>query len=145
VRSEETPATDTTPLQRKTYEVHQCSDGTSSESGDSLPDRQLGLTLEVVPTISYGGDIMLDIGVHQIVADQVSGVRNRPPNTTNMDLTNRMIAQDGEIIVIGGNHALKESNGSSNLPGQKGSKFMGVTSQNDTFKEMLVFLSVRKL
>lgn len=125
-------------------DVRQCSDGTSSNADDSLPDKQLGLTLEVVPTISHGDNVILDIGVHQVTTSgQVP--TDRPPNTVNMDLTNRMIAKDGEIIVIGGNHALVESNTNSNLPGQKGSKVLGMNAQNDSFKEMLIFLSVRKL
>lgn len=125
-------------------DVRQCSDGTSSNSDDNLPDKQLGLTLEVVPTISHGDNVILDIGVHQVTTNGVVPT-DRPPNTVNMDLTNRMIAKDGEIIVIGGNHALVESNTNSNLPGQQGSKILGINAQNDSFKEMLIFLSVRKL
>ena len=109
-----------------------------------MPDKQLGLTLEVVPTISHGDNVILDIGVHQVTTNGVVPT-DRPPNTVNMDLTNRMIAKDGEIIVIGGNHALVESNTNSNLPGQQGSKILGINAQNDSFKEMLIFLSVRKL
>lgn len=144
IDNQESIANDDGPPTIITTRERQCSDGTSTNAEDSLPDKQLGLTLEVVPTISHGDNVILDIGVHQVTTSGALPT-DRPPNTVNMDLTNRMIAKDGEIIVIGGNHALVESNSNANLPGQKGSNVLGMNAQNDSFKEMLIFLSVRKI
>jgi type II secretory pathway component GspD/PulD (secretin) len=59
------------------------------------------------------------------------------------------MTNSGDIIVIGGNHALSESFVKRNVPGL-GDNFItsflaGGKEQDDQFKEMLIFLSARKM
>jgi type IV pilus assembly protein PilQ len=128
--------------------VTQCTDGTSNHPDYPAPDgKELGLKLEVVPTINFSNQLMLDLNVQQTTATTTSATA--PPATTKLSLANRLMTNSGDIIVIGGNHALSESFVKRNVPGL-GDNFItsflaGGKEQDDQFKEMLIFLSARKM
>jgi len=128
--------------------VTQCTDGTSNHPDYPAPDgKELGLKLEVVPTINFSNQLMLDLNVQQTTATTTSATA--PPATTKLSLANRLMTNSGDIIVIGGNHALSESFVKRNIPGL-GDNFItsflaGGKEQDDQFKEMLIFLSARKM
>jgi len=128
--------------------VTQCTDGTSSHADYPAPEgKELGLKLEVVPTINFSNQLMLDLNVQQTTATATSATA--PPATTKLSLANRLMTNSGDIIVIGGNHALSESFVRRNIPGLGENAFTsflaGGKEQDDQFKEMLIFLSARKM
>jgi type II secretory pathway component GspD/PulD (secretin) len=128
--------------------VTQCTDGTTSHPDYPAPEgKEIGLKLEVVPTISLSNEIMLDINVQQTSSQNTSSTS--PPTTSKLSLANRLLTNSGDIIVIGGNHSLSESFVKRSIPGAGGSFFgsffAGGNEQDDQFQEMLIFLSARKM
>lgn len=128
--------------------ITHCTDGTTSNPDYPAPTgKEIGLKLEVVPSISLSNEIMLDVNVQQTSATATSS--STPPTTSKLSLTNRLLTNSGDIIVIGGNHSLSESFVRRNIPGLGGNSFTGALAggneQDDEFKEMLIFLSARKM
>jgi general secretion pathway protein D len=76
--------------------------GAAGNTFQTVDRKDVGLTLKVRPQISEGGTIKMSI--YQETSDVVSGTEKLPAGvTTNMRvIENTVIADDGQIIVIGG-------------------------------------------
>ncbi|HVM94794.1 MAG TPA: type II secretion system secretin GspD, partial [Candidatus Acidoferrales bacterium] len=66
----------------------------------TIERRDVGITLRLMPQISEGGQVRLDI--FQEVSDVVSNDPNLGPTTTIRSATTSVVTRDGQTIVIGG-------------------------------------------
>ncbi|MCK6519798.1 hypothetical protein L6R46_32665, partial [Myxococcota bacterium] len=66
----------------------------------TIERRDVGITLRIVPQISEGGSVRLD--VFEEVSDVISNDPALGPTTTIRSATTTVVAKDGQTVVIGG-------------------------------------------
>jgi type II secretory pathway component GspD/PulD (secretin) len=73
-----------------------------------------GITLDIVPHISEGDLLRLDIVLSR--SDFLPTTGEKPPNTTASDITTTVTVPDGSTIILGGMLKLNQTKGGSKVP-----------------------------
>ena len=101
------------------------------------------MRLEVTPSVVGDGNILLDVKVTNDDAVPETGF-DEPP-ITKMEIKTKLLARDGDIVVIGGVKKSKNVNGQSRVPGIGnvpviGNLFKSKTKE-DNLNELLIFIA----
>jgi len=127
-----------TIVQGKEIAYQTTSDGTTTTSF-----KEAALRLEVTPSVVGDGNILLDVKVTNDDAVPEAGF-DEPP-ITKMEIKTKLLARDGDIVVIGGVKKSKNVNGQSRVPGIGnvpviGNLFKSKTKE-DNLNELLIFIA----
>ena len=127
-----------TIVQGKEIAYQTTSDGTTTTSF-----KEAALRLEVTPSVVGDGNILLDVKVTNDDALPEPGF-DEPP-ITKMEIKTKLLARDGDIVVIGGVKKSKNVNGQSRVPGIGnvpviGNLFKSKTKE-DNLNELLIFIA----
>jgi len=127
-----------TIVQGKEIAYQTTSDGTTTTSF-----KEAALRLEVTPSVVGDGNILLDVKVTNDDAVPETGF-DEPP-ITKMEIKTKLLARDGDIVVIGGVKKSKNVNGQSRVPGIGnvpviGNLFKSKTKE-DNLNELLIFIA----
>ncbi|MFB0552678.1 MAG: secretin N-terminal domain-containing protein [Phycisphaerae bacterium] len=106
-------ATDTTYVTKTTGAVVEGSMGVV-QTGVDYQGYDAGITLEIVPHISRGDLLRLDINLTRSDFGTITG--ERPPDTTSNDIDTTVTVPDGSTIILGGLLKLNQSKGGTKVP-----------------------------
>jgi general secretion pathway protein D len=134
-------ATDTTYVTKTTGAVVEGSMGVV-QTGVDYQGYDAGITLEIVPHISRGDLLRLDINLERSDFGTITG--ERPPDTTTNLVDTTVTVPDGSTIILGGLLKLNQSKGGTKVPILGDIPLLGVlfrsTSNSDLQRHMYVFV-----
>ncbi len=134
-------ATDTTYVTKTTGAVVEGSTGVV-QTGVDYQGYDAGITLEIVPHISRGDLLRLDINLTRSDFGTITG--ERPPDTTSNDIDTTVTVPDGSTIILGGLLKLNQSKGGTKVPILGDIPIVGglfrSTSNSDLQRHMYVFV-----
>jgi len=134
-------ATDTTYVTKITGAVVEGSMGVV-QTGVDYQGYDAGITLEIVPHISRGDLLRLDINLTRSDFGTITG--ERPPDTTESDINTTVTVPDGSTIILGGLLKLNQSKGGTKVPLLGDIPLLGglfrSTSNSDLQRHMYVFV-----
>jgi len=134
-------ATDTTYVTKTTGAVVEGSMGVV-QTGVDYQGYDAGITLEIVPHISRGDLLRLDINLTRSDFGTITG--ERPPDTTESDINTTVTVPDGSTIILGGLLKLNQSKGGTKVPLLGDIPLLGglfrSTSNSDLQRHMYVFV-----
>ncbi|HUU16429.1 MAG TPA: secretin N-terminal domain-containing protein [Sedimentisphaerales bacterium] len=134
-------ATDTTYVTKTTGAVVEGSTGVV-QTGVDYQGYDAGITLEIVPHISRGDLLRLDIKLTRSDFGVITG--ERPPDTTSNDIDTTVTVPDGSTIILGGLLKLNQSKGGTKVPLLGDIPLIGglfrSTSNSDLQRHMYVFV-----
>jgi len=134
-------ATDTTYVTKTTGAVVEGSMGVV-QTGVDYQGYEAGITLEIVPHISRGDLLRLDISLSRSDFGNITG--ERPPDTTSNDINTTVTVPDGSTIILGGLLKLNQSKGGTKVPLLGDIPLIGglfrSTSNSDLQRHMYVFV-----
>ena len=101
-----------------------------------------GIELTIVPHISRGNFLRLDINLHRDDFGTITG--ERPPDTSGSDITTTVTVPDGSTIILGGLLKLNQSKGGTKIPILGDIPIVGglfrSTSNSDIQRNLYVFV-----
>ncbi|MBL7145731.1 MAG: hypothetical protein ISS76_15950, partial [Phycisphaerae bacterium] len=134
-------ATDTTYVTKTTGAVVEGSVGVV-QTGVDYQGYDAGITLEIVPHISRGDLLRLDIKLERSDFGTITG--ERPPDTTSNNIDTTVTVPDGSTIILGGLLKLNQSKGGTKVPILGDIPLIGglfrSTSNSDLQRHMYVFV-----
>ena len=134
-------ATDTTYVTKTTGAVVEGSMGVV-QTGVDYQGYDAGITLDIVPHISRGDLLRLDINLTRSDFGTITG--DRPPDTTSNDINTTVTVPDGSTIILGGLLKLNQSKGGTKVPILGDIPLLGglfrSTSNSDLQRHMYVFV-----
>jgi type II secretory pathway component GspD/PulD (secretin) len=134
-------ATDTTYVTKTTGAVVEGSMGVV-QTGVDYQGYDAGITLEIVPHISRGDLLRLDISLSRSDFGNITG--ERPPDTTSNDINTTVTVPDGSTIILGGLLKLNQSKGGTKVPLLGDIPLIGglfrSTNNSDLQRHMYVFV-----
>jgi type II secretory pathway component GspD/PulD (secretin) len=134
-------ATDTTYVTKTTGAVVEGSMGVV-QTGVDYQGYDAGITLDIVPHISRGDLLRLDITLTRSDFGTITG--ERPPDTTTNEINTTVTVPDGSTIILGGLLKLNQSKGGTKVPILGDIPFLGglfrSTSNSDLQRHMYVFV-----
>lgn len=127
-----------TIVQGKEIAYQTTSDGTTTTSF-----KEAALRLEVTPSVVGDGNILLDVKVTNDDAVPEAGF-DEPP-ISKMEIKTKLLARDGDIVVIGGVKKTKNVDGQSKVPGLGNVPVIGnlfkSKNKEDNLNELLIFIA----
>ncbi|UCC98315.1 MAG: hypothetical protein JSW66_00175 [Phycisphaerales bacterium] len=105
--------TETTYVEKTGSTVVEGVQGTVQTSVDYTP-YDAGITLEIIPHISQGDLLRLDITLSR--SDFLPTIGEKPPNTVATDITTTVTVPDGSTIILGGMLKLNQSKSGTKIP-----------------------------
>ncbi|NQT00861.1 MAG: hypothetical protein HQ580_02440 [Planctomycetes bacterium] len=112
------------------------------QTGVDYQGYDAGITLEIVPHISRGDLLRLDINLTRSDFGTITG--ERPPDTTENTIDTTVTVPDGSTIILGGLLKLNQSKGGTKVPILGDIPFIGglfrSTSNSDLQRHMYVFV-----
>lgn len=134
-------ATDTTYVTKTTGAVVEGSVGVV-QTGVDYQGYDAGITLDIVPHISRGELLRLDITLTRSDFGTITG--ERPPDTTSNEINTTVTVPDGSTIILGGLLKLNQSKGGTKVPILGDIPLVGglfrSTSNSDLQRHMYVFV-----
>ncbi len=134
-------STDTTYVTKTTGAVVEGSTGIV-QTGIDYEGYDAGITLEIVPHISRGDLLRLDISLTRSDFGTITG--ERPPDTTTNEINTTVTVPDGSTIILGGLLKLNQSKGGTKVPILGDIPLIGglfrSTSNSDLQRHMYVFV-----
>jgi type II secretory pathway component GspD/PulD (secretin) len=134
-------ATDTTYVTKTTGAVVEGSMGVV-QTGVDYQGYDAGITLDIVPHISRGDLLRLDITLTRSDFGTITG--ERPPDTTSNEINTTVTVPDGSTIILGGLLKLNQSKGGTKVPILGDIPLVGglfrSTSNSDLQRHMYVFV-----
>ncbi len=134
-------ATDTTYVTKTTGAVVEGSVGVV-QTGVDYQGYDAGITLDIVPHISRGDLLRLDITLTRSDFGTITG--ERPPDTTSNEINTTVTVPDGSTIILGGLLKLNQSKGGTKVPILGDIPLIGglfrSTSNSDIQRHMYVFV-----
>jgi type II secretory pathway component GspD/PulD (secretin) len=134
-------ATDTTYVTKTTGAVVEGSTGVV-QTGVDYQGYDAGITLDIVPHISRGDLLRLDITLTRSDFGTITG--ERPPDTTSNEINTTVTVPDGSTIILGGLLKLNQSKGGTKVPILGDIPLLGglfrSTSNSDLQRHMYVFV-----
>jgi len=134
-------ATDTTYVRTETGAVVEGSTGVV-QTGVDYQGYDAGITLDIVPHISRGELLRLDINLVRSDFGTITG--ERPPDTTSNIIDTTVTVPDGSTIILGGLLKLNQSKGGTKVPILGDIPLIGglfrSTSNSDLQRHMYVFV-----
>jgi len=134
-------ATDTTYVTKTTGALVEGSVGVV-QTGVDYQGYDAGITLDIVPHISRGDLLRLDISLTRSDFGTITG--ERPPDTTSNDINTTVTVPDGSTIILGGLLKLNQSKGGTKVPILGDLPLIGglfrSTSNSDLQRHMYVFV-----
>jgi len=115
-------------------------------SAASVSFKNAVLKLNVTPRTTSDGNIIMDIKINQDIPDFKNLVAGNPPIQTKT-VTSKVVAKDGNTIVIGGILEKTEENSKSGVPGLMNIPILGALFKEELNREqnteLLIFLSAK--
>ncbi|GAB6072049.1 hypothetical protein JCM14244_04260 [Venenivibrio stagnispumantis] len=115
-------------------------------SAASVSFKNAVLKLNVTPRTTSDGNIIMDIKINQDIPDFKNLVAGNPPIQTKT-VTSKVVAKDGDTIVIGGILEKTEENTKSGVPGLMNIPILGALFKEELNREqnteLLIFLSAK--
>ncbi|MHC4726383.1 MAG: secretin N-terminal domain-containing protein, partial [Planctomycetota bacterium] len=134
-------ATDTTYVTKTTGAVVEGSTGVV-QTGVDYQGYDAGITLDIVPHISRGELLRLDITLTRSDFGTITG--ERPPDTNSNEINTTVTVPDGSTIILGGLLKLNQSKGGTKVPILGDIPLIGglfrSTSNSDLQRHMYVFV-----
>ncbi|MBW7991110.1 MAG: hypothetical protein FVQ84_13995 [Planctomycetes bacterium] len=134
-------STDTTYVTKTTGALVEGSVGVV-QTGVDYQGYDAGITLEIVPHISRGDLLRLDISLVRSDFGTITG--ERPPDTTSNEINTTVTVPDGSTIILGGLLKLNQSKGGTKVPILGDIPLIGglfrSTSNSDLQRHMYVFV-----
>jgi general secretion pathway protein D len=134
-------ATDRTYVIRETGAVVEGSVGVVT-TGIDYEGYDAGITLDIVPHISRGNMLRLEINLTRSDFGTITG--ERPPDTTSNDINTTVTVPDGSTIILGGLLKLNQSKGGTKIPILGDIPLIGglfrSTSNSDLQRHLYVFV-----
>ena len=134
-------ATDTTYVRTETGAVVEGSTGVV-QTGVDYQGYDAGITLDIVPHISRGDLLRLDITLTRSDFGTITGVK--PPDTNSNEINTTVTVPDGSTIILGGLLKLNQSKGGTKVPILGDIPLIGglfrSTSNSDLQRHMYVFV-----
>jgi general secretion pathway protein D len=134
-------ATDTTYVTKTTGAVVEGSTGVV-QTGLEYEGYDAGITLDIVPHISRGDLLRLDISLSRSDFGTITG--ERPPDTNSNEINTTVTVPDGSTIILGGLLKLNQSKGGTKVPILGDIPLIGglfrSTSNSDLQRHMYVFV-----
>jgi general secretion pathway protein D len=134
-------ATDTTYVTKTTGAVVEGSTGVV-QTGVDYQGYDAGITLDIVPHISRGDLLRLDINLTRSDFGTITG--ERPPDTNSNEINTTVTVPDGSTIILGGLLKLNQSKGGTKVPILGDIPLIGglfrSTSNSDLQRHMYVFV-----
>lgn len=116
---------------------------TTANNTTTTAFKEAALRLEVTPSVVGDGNILLDVRVTNDDAVPETGFTEPP--ITKMEIKTKLLAKDGDIVVIGGVKKSKNVNGESRVPGLGNVPVIGNLFKNknkeDNLNELLIFIA----
>ncbi|MBN1804910.1 MAG: hypothetical protein JW837_06640 [Sedimentisphaerales bacterium] len=133
--------TDKTYVKKETGAVVEGSVGVVT-TGFDFQAYDAGITLEIVPHISRGDLLRLDITLNRDDFGTITG--DRPPDTTGSNIDTTVTVPDGSTIILGGMLKLNQSKGGTKVPILGDIPLLGglfrSTSNSDLQRNLYVFV-----
>jgi type II secretory pathway component GspD/PulD (secretin) len=133
--------TDVTYVRKETGAVVEGSVGVV-QTGFDFQEYDAGITLEIVPHISRGDLLRLEIMLDREDFGTITG--DRPPDTTGSNINTTVTVPDGSTIILGGMLKLNQSKGGTKVPILGDIPLLGglfrSTSNSDLQRNLYVFV-----
>jgi general secretion pathway protein D len=133
--------TDITYVRKETGAVVEGSMGVV-QTGFDFQEYDAGITLEIVPHISRGDLLRLEIMLDREDFGTITG--DRPPDTTGSNINTTVTVPDGSTIILGGMLKLNQSKGGTKVPILGDIPLLGglfrSTSNSDLQRNLYVFV-----
>jgi general secretion pathway protein D len=133
--------TDVTYVRKETGAVVEGSTGVV-QTGFDFQSYDAGITLQIIPHISRGDLLRLDITLEREDFGTITG--DRPPDTTGSNIDTTVTVPDGSTIILGGMLKLNQSKGGTKVPILGDIPLLGglfrSTSNSDLQRNLYVFV-----
>ena len=119
--------------------------GVNGQASSQYQQKEVGITLEVLPLINPDGLVVMDIQQNiEALGENITIDGNQVPRTTKRQASAKVAVRDRETIVLGGFISTEKKNNASGVPYLKDIPYLGALfrSKNDSTRrvELMVFM-----